>query len=144
MSNHDIELPPLPYPYDTPAYRTVGSVIKEYARAAIKADRQQRGEPVAFSYELATTRSGDGEYTHWSPRLSYSMPNVPEGSIRNLKRLYASPLPAEPAKLPSDDEVLEAMRPSLDEGDGGYICDMSPMHVIASGRALLARYGSKS
>lgn len=47
----------------------------------------------------------------------------------------------EPVKVVSDDEVLEAMRPSLDEGDGGYVCDMSPMHVIASGRALLARYG---
>lgn len=47
----------------------------------------------------------------------------------------------EPVKVVGDDEVLEAMRPSLDEGDGGYVCDMSPMHVIASGRALLARYG---
>lgn len=72
--------------------------------ATIKADRQQRGEPVAFSYELATTRSGDGEYTHWSPRLSYSMPNVPDGSIRNLKWLYATPHPAVPSLAPSDEE----------------------------------------
>lgn len=52
-------------------------------------------EPVAFSYDLATTRSGDGEYTHWSPRLSYSMPNVPDGSIRNLQWLYAAPVAAQ-------------------------------------------------
>lgn len=101
MSNHDIELPPLPpMRIMTGEYRA--SDMYEYARVAIEAERQQRGEPVAFSYELATTRSGDGEYTHWSPRLSYSMPNVPDGSIRNLKRLYASPLPAEPAKVPSE------------------------------------------
>lgn len=57
------------------------------------ADRQQRGGPAAFSYELATTRSADGEYTHWSPRLSHSMPNVPADSIRNLQCLYAAPQP---------------------------------------------------
>lgn len=46
MNTHDrIELPLLPYPYYTPAYRTVGAVIQEYARAAIKADRKRRGEP---------------------------------------------------------------------------------------------------
>lgn len=43
----DIKLPPMPYPYDTPAYRTVGAVIQDYARSAIKADRQRRGEQVA-------------------------------------------------------------------------------------------------
>lgn len=42
----DIKLPPLPYPYYTQAYRTTGEVIQDYARAAIKADRQRRGEPV--------------------------------------------------------------------------------------------------
>lgn len=62
--------------------------------AQLRADRKRRGEPVAFSYELATTRSGDGEYIHWSPRLSYSMPDVPEGSIRNLRWLYDAPQPA--------------------------------------------------
>lgn len=63
---------------------------------------------------------------------------------RSTMREALQYLTAEPSNFPSDDEVLEAMRPSLDEGDGGYVCDMSPMHVIASGRALLARYGSKS
>lgn len=33
----NIKMPPLPYPYGTPAYRTVGAVIQEYAHAATKA-----------------------------------------------------------------------------------------------------------
>lgn len=88
----DIKLPP-------PAQRIpyVGDVwTRDQVISVVKSDRQQRGEPVAFSYDLATTRSRDGEYTHWSPRLSYSMPNVPEGSIRNLQWLYATPQPAAP------------------------------------------------
>lgn len=47
-------------------------------------------EPVAYAYELASyydprTR----EYSCWEPRLSFHKPNVPEGSIRNLRPLYA-------------------------------------------------------
>lgn len=36
-----IKLPELPYPYNTPEYRTVGEVIKEYTRAAVLADRER-------------------------------------------------------------------------------------------------------
>lgn len=36
----------------------------------------------------------------------------------------------------SDDEIMAAMRPHLDEGDGGYICDMARKRVIAAGRAI--------
>lgn len=56
MKDQNIELPPLPYPYDTPAYRTVGAVIQDYARAAIgpyaqriaaiEADRKRQYLPV--------------------------------------------------------------------------------------------------
>lgn len=56
MNTHDIELPPLPptsffalRPYETeytPNYST-GEMMR-YARAAVKSDRQRRGEPVAW------------------------------------------------------------------------------------------------
>ena len=50
MSNHDIELPPLPkgdIAADTCPVMWVHSneQLQEYARAAIEADRQRRGEP---------------------------------------------------------------------------------------------------
>lgn len=61
MNTHDIELPPLPYPYDTPAYRTVGAVIQEYALAGIEADRQARGEPIG---EVLAFPMGGKPQTH--------------------------------------------------------------------------------
>ena len=79
------------------------SIARDAEWCRFSYDRQQRGEPVAFSYELATTRSVDGKYVDWSPRLSYSMPDVPNGSIRSLQWLYAAPQPATPAQEPSDE-----------------------------------------
>lgn len=51
------------------------------------------GEPVAWQFELANYfDKATGEYSRWgSPQLSSSKPYVPEGSIRNLRPLYASP-----------------------------------------------------
>lgn len=136
MSKNNIELPPLPpMRIMTGEYRA--SDMHEYARAAIEADRQRRGEPVAW---VARSPGRTPQYFDGA-RAAHVYCGTGEWTISPL---YDAPQSAEPVKVPSDDEVLEAMRPSLDEGDGGYICDMSPMHVIASGRALLARYGSKS
>lgn len=47
-------------------------------------------EPVAWSYELAGSYSTiTGEYSNWmEPRLSFTKPNVPVGSIRNLVALW--------------------------------------------------------
>ncbi|OZI61594.1 hypothetical protein [Bordetella genomosp. 11] len=41
---------------------------------------------------------------------------------------------------PTDAEILETMRGHIDEADGGYACDTAEEHVIAAGRALLARF----
>lgn len=38
----------------------------------------------------------------------------------------------------TDAQILEVMRPSLNDGDGGYLCDTGEEYVIAAGRALLA------
>src|SRR5699024_4328975 len=43
----DIKLPPLPYP-QIPGNDYDPKDMQEYARAAIKADRQRRGEPAAY------------------------------------------------------------------------------------------------
>ena len=52
----------------------------------------EAGEPVAWSYELATHKNLDGQYCEWVKRLSDHEPNVPEGSIRNKRPLYAAPV----------------------------------------------------
>lgn len=44
-------------------------------------------KPLAWSYELATLKLHDGQYGGWKAHLSRDKPNVPEGSIRNLKPL---------------------------------------------------------
>ena len=38
----------------------------------------------------------------------------------------------------TDDQIISAMRPELDKGDGGYLCDIFPAGVIAAGRAIEA------
>jgi Ethanolamine utilization protein EutJ (predicted chaperonin) len=43
--------------------------------------------PFAYSYELAQTVR-DGVYSDFRAFFSVAKPNVPEGSIRNLKPLY--------------------------------------------------------
>lgn len=57
-------------------------------------------EQVAWSYELACSRNWvDGkpaEYCDWQAYVTVRKPNVPPGSIRNLRPLYAGP--AEPSK----------------------------------------------
>jgi hypothetical protein len=48
------------------------------------------GEPVGWVYELAGAINPETrEYLSWSPRLQFSMPNVPSGAVRKLRPLYA-------------------------------------------------------
>lgn len=47
-------------------------------------------EPVAWSYELATTMLEHG-YDGWTHRVTRHKPNAPEGSIRNLTPLCTAP-----------------------------------------------------
>ena len=42
-----------------------------------------------------------------------------------------------PALELSDEQILEAMRHSINSADGGYVVDTAPENVIAAGRALL-------
>lgn len=69
------------------------------------------GEPVAWSYELAGAIS-NREYCAWQSHLSWNKPNVPEGSIRNLKALFALSTPANPwrpiKEAPDAETVLVA------------------------------------
>lgn len=37
----------------------------------------------------------------------------------------------------TDEQILEAMRHSINSADGGYVVDTAPENVIAAGRALL-------
>lgn len=78
MNTHDIELPPLPLtsfharrPYETeftPNY-SVGH-MRQYARRAIEADRQRRGEPVVAddsrSCAIADSNYAAGMLTGWN------------------------------------------------------------------------------
>lgn len=43
-----------------------------------------------------------------------------------------------PGPILSDERIIYLMKPELDKGDGGYLCDMFPAGVIAAGRAIEA------
>lgn len=46
-------------------------------------------KPIAWYYELAACYLPETKkYVNFNPRLSFNKPNVPKGSIRNLKPLY--------------------------------------------------------
>jgi len=48
-------------------------------------------ELVAWEYELAQSLDERGGYGHWGPKtLSHKRPNVPDGSVRNLRPLFAA------------------------------------------------------
>ena len=57
-------------------------------------------EPVAWSYELATTMLEHG-YDGWTHRITRYKPNAPEGSIRNLTPLFTAP----PQRKPLTEEL---------------------------------------
>ena len=53
-------------------------------------------EPVAWVFELARARRTNGEYVNWGPpQLAFKKPEVPEGSIRNLRPLGHLEIPGE-------------------------------------------------
>ena len=61
-------------------------------------------EPVAWSYELATTMLEHG-YDGWEHLITRYKPNVPEGSIRNLTPLYTTP----PQRKPLTEEEIDSI-----------------------------------
>jgi hypothetical protein len=84
------------YPQAAEAVREGIAEIRRLRAAQAAQDVGQdegRGEPVAWVYELARARHPEtGEYTNWGPpQVTLYEPCVPEGSIRNLRPLYAMP-----------------------------------------------------
>jgi hypothetical protein len=76
---------------------------------AAKALSALGAEPVAWTFELARSIiPATKEYTNWgSAQLSFTEPNVPEGSVRNLRPLYAAP---HPSPAISDEAVERAAK----------------------------------
>src|SRR5690606_2333427 len=97
------ELPPLPKAskmYDIPGYDE--EELKDYALADIEADRQRRGEPVAWIQR---------SYLNLIRESNVALHNVVvRGSILDgdgdVVPLFTAPQPAEPVKVPSDAELL--------------------------------------
>jgi len=58
--------------------------------AALAATPAVGGDAVAWEYELSNSCWPDGRYDDWKPHLSRNKPNVPVGSVRNLRPLYAA------------------------------------------------------
>ena len=57
-------------------------------------------EPIAWYYELAHSIQRDGTHIHFQQCLTFTKPNAPEGSIRNLTPLYAKVSNALPQQAP--------------------------------------------
>ena len=52
--------------------------------------RMAGGPPIGYAFELACCVEHTPEglvYSDWMPRIAFTRPNVPEGSIRNLREL---------------------------------------------------------
>ena len=117
MNTHDIELPPLPEPFTyTRPGKSEGALfhaghMQDYAREAIEADRQRRGEPVAWLYEV------DGGSGEWEQYLHLFEP-LQCSNVRNVQPLYAAPQPADPVVKNS----LTTEKHKCDGNHGGPRC----------------------
>jgi hypothetical protein len=93
-------------------------------------------EPIAWIYELAYVMRGD-KYSDWRERITKHKPNVPEGSIRNLRPLYAaSPTPPTSLALETGEEDTQLI--ARFEGDGYIMGDVSVKAVHALFSRLLS------
>lgn len=111
-TTHDIELPPLPearivsYQTDSTMRRMElrthsDEDMRDYARAAIEADRKRRGEPVAWRY---LTPTGWHATTDAARALGAA-------EHHTVEPLFAAPQPAEPSK---GETVLYTSQEALD------------------------------
>lgn len=87
---------------------------------------QHQGEPVA-ELQVAFFEHGPMATINWF---------TPSAFESGATKLYAEQ-PAPVAVVITDDQILEAMRQSLTDADGGYVFDTAKDDVIAAGRALL-------
>jgi len=101
---------------------------------ALKA-AQHQGEPMPIPRIAGIGRDAD------HPRaLVLYLGKVPDDyDIRAIQNALRKPVeqPAPVAVVITDDQILEAMRQSLTDADGGYVFDTAKDDVIAAGRALL-------
>lgn len=102
MNTHDIELPPLPEWADTTLQGEDRDSLLAWAEAAIEADRQCRGEPVAW---LQVDANGRVLATALEPGQMYKS-EYDEGA-KDVP-LYSAPQPAEPVSLHPDDAAVDA------------------------------------
>src|SRR5690625_3225709 len=155
----DIKLPPLPKgDIDADTYPVMwvhtDQQMENYAREAIKADRQQRrGEPVDKGpWKAGVNRSDkrtfiesddfthdvrlyvDGDFADQDEKLAYA--------LGIADQLNAAPQPAKPVRVPSDEDIerlasehLNAHAQFVGAGEVHYEGE------IEFARALLARYG---
>ena len=80
------------------------ALTKAYENGWNAAKAEPVQEPVAWSYELATTML-EHRYDGWEHLITRYKPNVPEGSIRNLTPLFAAPH----QRKPLTDEEIDAL-----------------------------------
>ena len=107
------------------SWQLVGPAI-DALKAALA---EQVQEPVAWSYELATTML-EHRYDGWEHLITRYKPNVPEGSIRNLTPLFAAP----PQRVPLTRE--EAIALWADKSDGP-----SNSEIVLFARAVERAHG---
>lgn len=82
-------------------------------------------EPVAWVYELARAINSKGEYSFWEERLTFYKPNVPSGSIRNLRPLYfTTPTPQQEVFDAREAIASLMMKYSFATGHGDTIEDL--------------------
>ncbi|QDJ35871.1 hypothetical protein CBR67_03955 [Bordetella hinzii] len=148
-ASDDVVLPPLPFP----APRHIRAAqMKEYARAAVLADRQQRagdvGEHGAFWWRkgLRATLAPQPAAPHSDlerarqglPPYNPSMPTEQDWQriTENGRKAWGGAQPAASAE-PSDEEI-DAIAASMPDGAGGMLKQWGYRQFA---RALLSRYG---
>lgn len=128
LTDKEIDAVAETYPYNISLYTRAieAAVINKLAGVSVK--------PVAWRFELATTKCNDDGYGGWTERLSNFEPNVPDGSIRNLTPLYTAEALAA-ARVQENERCVAVVRDVYDK-TGFTTCDVGA-DCIEAIRALL-------
>jgi hypothetical protein len=103
-------------------------------------------EPVAWIYEFATAICEGRQYSGWEKRLTSYLPNVPEGSIRNIIKMvgYTAPqsAPEKQAARGLTDEQREDIARTIHRDctliPGATFHNAAKMAIESTLRAMLA------
>jgi len=135
----NIKLPPLPqtvgYEPGCPYPDWVNDLLHQYGTDAVELDRQCRGEPVAwFTEDHLTDRSA----TTYDPVVAerWRVKGWP------VSPLFKAPQPAEPVKVPSNEEIIDTIV-SYGKACAGLSTATERQMRLHEIRALLARYGEQ-